>query len=53
MVNDVESGIIIFYTNTNKTHICNDIQELIVGNFRSCPTYFLQLCAIHGCKNGN
>lgn len=54
MVNDPDSGIIIFSTATNMKCLCNDIGELFIdGTFKCCARYFYQLYTIHGGKNGN
>ena len=57
IVNDQDSGIIIFSTETNMKCLCNDITEIFIdhvdGTFKCCPRYFYQLYSIHGGKNGN
>jgi hypothetical protein len=53
-VNDQESGIIIFSTETNVTCLCNDVEELFIdGTFKCCARHFYQLHTIHGGKKGN
>ena len=52
-VNDQESGIIIFSTETNVTCLCNDVEELFIdGTFKCCARHFYQLHTIHGGKKG-
>ena len=53
-VNDQESGINIFSTETNVTCLCNDVEELFIdGTFKCCARHFYQLHTIHGGKKGN
>jgi hypothetical protein len=53
IVNDQESGIIIFSTETNVTCLCNDVEELFIdGTFKCCARHFYQLYTIHGGKKG-
>ena len=54
IVNDQDSGIVIFSTASNVACLCNDVEDLFIdGTFKCCPRYFYQLYTIHGGKNGN
>lgn len=54
LVNDAESGIVIFSCNTNLKCLCNEMCDIFIdGTFKYCPKFFFQLYSIHGCKNGN
>ena len=54
IVNDQDSGIVIFSTASNAACLCNNVEDLFIdGTFKCCPHYFYQLYTIHGGKNGN
>ena len=49
IVNDQDSGIVIFSTASNVACLCNDVEDLfIAGTFKCCSRYFYQLYTIHG-----
>ena len=53
VVDDRNSGILIFSTVQSMDCLC-DVGELFIdGTFKCRPKYFYQLYSIHGCKNGN
>ena len=53
VVNDRNSGILIFST-VQSMDCLYDVGELFIdGTFKCRPKYFYQLYSIHGCKNGN
>ncbi|CAC5397336.1 unnamed protein product [Mytilus coruscus] len=54
LVNDFDSGIVIFSCFTNLECLCNEMTDIFIdGTFKSCPKFFYQLYSIHGCKNSN
>lgn len=41
IVNDQDSGIVIFSTASNIACLCNDVEDLLIdGTFKCCPRYF-------------
>jgi hypothetical protein len=49
IVNDQDSGIVIFSTASNVACLCNDVEDLFIdGTFKCCSRYFYQLYTIHG-----
>ena len=53
VVNDRNSGILIFSTVQNMDCLCDVDVLFIDGTLKCCPKYFYQLYNIHGCKNRN
>ena len=54
LVNDRETGIVIFSRPKNLKCLCNDVTEMYAdGTFKCCPKFYTQLYTIHGYKNGH
>ena len=52
LVNDKDSEILAFSSQTNLQTLCNIVTELFIdGTFKFCPKHFFQLYTIHGSKN--
>ena len=48
IMNDQDSGIVIFSTASNAACLCNDVEDLFIdGTFKCCPRYFYQLYTRH------
>ncbi|CAG2237703.1 unnamed protein product [Mytilus edulis] len=49
LVNDLDSGIVIFSCFTNLECLCNEMTDIFRdGTFKSCPKFCYQLYSIHG-----
>ena len=54
LVNDLDTGIVIFSCSVNLECLCNEMEDIFIdGTFKYCPKFFYQLYSIHGCLNGN
>ena len=49
LINDQESGIIIFSCTSNLRVLCTQVEEIFIdGTFKCCAKYFEQLYTVHG-----
>jgi hypothetical protein len=54
LINDQESGIIIFSCTSNLRVLCTQVEEIFIdGTFKCCAKYFEQLYTVHGFRNGH
>lgn len=53
LINDDQSNIIVFCTNSNLKHLCKCDSIYMDGTFDKCTKFFLQMFTIHGFQNGH